>query len=134
LQFILEQLIANAANAMPDRGRIQVTVRPIDEEPAAQRCVVHQACDYTVITVADNGLGMSTRTQSKIFTPFFVGHRKPNPVGLGLSAASNIVKRHGGYIQVKSEKGAGSTFKIYLPTLAKVIVSKKSTIPIKSKT
>ncbi len=116
LGFVLDQLIANAAHAMPDRGSIQVTARSILEEAPAERCVVNQACDYSVISVSDNGMGMSKKTQANIFSPFFVGDPKSNMVGLGLAAAVSVVKRHGGYIQVTSAEKVGSTFKVYLPT------------------
>lgn len=116
MQFVLEQLLINADAATIDGGQIVVSARPVGEEAPEERCVVDQACDYTVVSVSDNGVGMSKDTQSKIFQPFFVANRKSNPVGLGLAAAVSIIKQHGGYIQVKSIKGEGSTFRIYLPT------------------
>lgn len=116
IQFVLEQLLINADAATAEGGTVRVSARPVREEAPEERCVVDQACDYSVITVCDNGVGMSKDTQSKIFRPFYVGNRKSNPVGLGLAAAVSIIKQHGGYLQVKSVKGEGSTFKIYLPT------------------
>lgn len=115
LKFVLEQLILNAVAAVSEGGKVKISARPINEEAPMERCVVHQGCNYYVITVSDNGRGMNTRTQSKIFLPFFVGNRKSNPIGLGLAASSSIAKLHGGYIQVKSKKGQGSVFKLYLP-------------------
>ena len=68
---------------------------------------------YAVISVADNGVGMSEEVQKSIFNPFFT--TKDKGVGLGLYIVYNIVKAHGGYVEIESVEGCGSSFFIYIP-------------------
>ncbi len=116
LQWVLQQLVDNAAKAMPKGGQLSIAVRPLRDEEPSDRCGVHMGHDYLVITIKDSGIGMSRGTQAHIFEPFFTRLRSQSHIGLGLAAAKGIIKLHGGYIQVQSGQGKGSTFKIYLPT------------------
>ena len=73
--------------------------------------------DYWIISVADNGVGMDSSTIDKIFEPFYTTKSDHHGTGLGLSVVNSIVKQHGGFIDVYSEIGTGSIFKIYLPAI-----------------
>jgi CheY-like chemotaxis protein len=80
------------------------------------------------MSVTDNGVGMDEKTRKRIFDPFFSTRKMGRGTGLGLASAYGIVKNHGGYINVASEKGEGTTFTMYLPvTEEKVMRDKKPT-------
>lgn len=74
---------------------------------------VMSAGNYVVVSVADNGVGMSEEVRKNIFNPFFT--TKDKGVGLGLFIVYNIVKAHGGYVELESVEGSGSTFFIHIP-------------------
>jgi CheY-like chemotaxis protein len=69
--------------------------------------------NYLILTVRDTGAGMESSVVDKIFDPFFT--TKENGTGLGLSVVYGIVKKHGGFIRVETEKGAGTSFSVFLP-------------------
>ena len=116
MEAALSALIENAIQAMGSGGKLHIGAQMLYDESPAERCAVHGGGDYAVISVGDTGCGMDRATQARIFEPFYTKRRqRSNTSGLGLSAACGIVKAHGGYIQVRSIPGEGSTFKIYLP-------------------
>jgi signal transduction histidine kinase len=113
--YALKQVVDNALQAVDENGKIHIQVNTQDSESPNDRCGVHMLRDYAVITIVDNGKGMSMPTQARIFDPFFTEHKGQGRAGLGLAASAGIIKSHGGYIQVRSKPGRGSTFKLYLP-------------------
>ncbi len=119
LSKVLKHLLVNAIDAMPQGGRLTVAAHTLSNTMSQWTLLATSGIDYIVISVSDSGEGIASRAQSRIFDPFYVGDRKTDHVGLGLSVASGIVKAHGGFIQVNSLQGRGSTFSIFLPYLQK---------------
>jgi PAS domain S-box-containing protein len=113
---VFMNLFVNARDSMPDGGEIAVTIaNVIINETYAKLHVQPALGSYIVITIMDRGIGMSSEILDRIFDPFFT--TKETGTGLGLSTVSGIVKAHGGAINVYSEVGNGSCFKIYLPAI-----------------
>jgi two-component system, cell cycle sensor histidine kinase and response regulator CckA len=106
----------NARDAMPEGGKITATaantvIDAADPHPQLQLPMG----SYISIAVADTGSGMTKETLDRIFDPFFT--TKETGTGLGLSTVLGIVKAHGGAIEVESEVGCGTCFKVYLPAI-----------------
>ena len=113
---ILANLCVNAKDAIGGVGRITIEteITVLDEN----YCADHKgfiAGDYVTLSVSDNGCGMDKSTLDKLFEPFFTTKGVGQGTGLGLSTVYGIVRQHNGFINVYSEPGRGSTFKIYLP-------------------
>jgi two-component system, cell cycle sensor histidine kinase and response regulator CckA len=113
---VLMNLFVNARDAMPDGGQVSVVIdNIIINETYAKLHLQPAIGSYVVITIGDTGVGMSNEMLDRIFDPFFT--TKETGTGLGLSTVIGIVKAHGGAINVYSEVGRGSCFKIYLPAV-----------------
>ncbi len=118
LHQVLMNLCVNARDAMPDGGNLTIAAenRFIDENYARMNLEA-KVGSYTVITVTDTGVGMPREVVDRIFEPFFTTKELGKGTGLGLSTVIGIVKSHGGFINVYSEIGRGSSFKVYLPAV-----------------
>jgi PAS domain S-box-containing protein len=113
---VLMNLFVNARDAMPDGGQISVVIENIViNETYAKLHLQPEIGSYVVTTIGDTGIGMSSEMLDRIFDPFFT--TKETGTGLGLSTVVGIVKAHDGAINVYSEVGRGSCFKIYLPAV-----------------
>ena len=116
LHQILLNLCVNARDAMPSGGRLVLTAENVAvDEPYA---VTHGKLTpgrYVVLGVADTGIGMPKHVLERIFDPFFTTKESGKGTGLGLSTVLAIVRSHGGYVNVGTEPGHGTAFKVYLP-------------------
>lgn len=119
IEQVLINLATNARDAMPNGGllSIETDIQYIDEN------FVHDhgygvPGRYACVSVSDSGCGMDEYTCKKIFEPFFTTKEPGKGTGLGMAIAYGIVKQHNGFINVYSELGCGTTFRIYLPVFA----------------
>ena len=110
---VIQNLILNAVQAMPDGGNLHITAENIE----SIQSLPLQSGRYIKISIIDDGEGIPEENLDKIFDPYFTTKRTGS--GLGLSSCYSIIKRHGGYIEVKSSAGMGSSFNIYLPATDK---------------
>ncbi|MDZ7338389.1 MAG: ATP-binding protein [candidate division KSB1 bacterium] len=105
MQQVLLNLVINAAQAMPEGGELRIS---------AYRA--HDQGENVVIVIQDTGVGIPAENLPRIFDPFFTTKASQKGTGLGLSVVSSIVAKHGGRIDVESEVGKGTTFKLFMPT------------------
>jgi signal transduction histidine kinase/ActR/RegA family two-component response regulator len=114
---VLQNLIINAEQAMPDGGVIKVKAGNMTV--AEDNLLQLKAGEYVKTTLEDQGTGIPRENLSKVFDPYFT--TKEAGSGLGLAIAYSIIKTHGGHLSVETELGAGSTFTIYLPASGKKV-------------
>lgn len=116
LHQVLMNLCVNARDAMPNGGKLKISAENLlIDENYAKMNLDAQVGPYIVINVSDTGIGIRPEILDRIFEPFFTTKELGKGTGLGLSTVLGIVKSHGGFINVYSEQGRGSQFKIYLP-------------------
>ncbi len=135
LHQVLLNLCVNARDAMPDGGTLTIEAEnvvlenkriPLQDQPLSG--------GYVVLSVSDTGGGIHPELLDKIFEPFFTTKETGRGTGLGLSTVRSIVRNHGGFLEVSSQLGSGTTFKIYLPVAAasetEVVQSKRPALPV----
>jgi PAS domain S-box-containing protein len=117
LHTVFMNLAANARDAMPSGGHLAVRARNqvLEDDDATAANVPRQ---YVAIEFHDTGVGMTTETQRRIFEPFFTTKGESHGTGLGLFTALGVVKDHGGWIDVATEPGVGTQFRVCLPACA----------------
>jgi signal transduction histidine kinase len=134
MQQIIVNLVVNARDAMPAGGTMTIEIAHVTIDPlalGAARLLIGHGRDpvrdlalsgepprqdsYVMLSVRDSGTGMNSATQARIFEPFFTTKAPGQGTGIGLSMVDDIVKQNGGHIDVETEIGKGSTFKVFLP-------------------
>ncbi len=133
IEQVVMNLLANAKDAMPRGGILTIEIAPVTlgadftEHPGVK------PGKYMKLVVSDTGEGIDKHALPHIFEPFFTTKDMGKGTGLGLSMVYGIIKQHGGFINVYSEKGMGTTFKIYLPVSDEYAASalKKTGVPLR---
>jgi len=119
IEQVVTNLAVNARDAMaPQGGRLTIDARLVRlDAPAVHENLEMRAGSFACLSVIDTGCGMDAATQKHLFEPFFTTKEVGKGTGLGLATVYGITKQHGGWVDVVSEVGRGSIFRVYLPAL-----------------
>lgn len=123
---VIINLLANARDACSSGGKITVRTSYSEQRPHS---MVSSAPGCVVLEINDNGAGMDTETKQHIFEPFFTTKPVGRGTGLGLATVHGVVSQLGGTIEVESELGKGSSFRVYLPIVGGDISQQDDTVP-----
>ncbi len=115
IEQVLLNIYVNAWHAMPGGGNLYIHTENVIIDENYIKPYRIELGKYIKISVTDTGIGMDEATQQRIFEPFFTTKEMGRGTGLGLASVYGIIKNHGGFINVYSEKGVGTTFNCYLP-------------------
>lgn len=116
IEQVIMNLVVNARDAMPNGGKLRIELAEVNLKPDdPERHLEARTENFLRLTVADNGEGISKQILSRVFEPFFTTKGFGKGAGLGLAMVHGIVKQHQGWVNVTSEIGAGTSFRIYLP-------------------
>jgi len=134
IEQALLNLYVNAWQAMPEGGDLYLKTENVILDANFENIQPYrvETGKYAKITVADTGSGFDDETKKRIFEPFFTTKEMGRGTGLGLASVYGIIKGHGGYINVHSQKDQGSAFAIYLPASGKEVRQEKAAPVIKT--
>src|SRR5262249_30316420 len=117
LHQALLNLLVNARDAMPRGGELRLTTQKMDQKSVRDHHPDASAVSYIRIEVADTGEGMDAETRARVFEPFFTTKERGSGSGMGLAVVYGVVASHRGFVDVESERGQGTTFRLYFPVL-----------------
>ncbi|MGD8765368.1 MAG: PAS domain S-box protein [Desulfobacteraceae bacterium] len=124
----LLNLYVNAWQAMPEGGELYLETENVVLDHTYVKPYKVEPGNYVKISVADTGVGIDKEYQKRIFEPFFTTKEMGRGTGLGLASVYGIIKNHGGYINVYSEKNQGTTFTVYLPASEAEVPEEKEAV------
>ena len=125
IEQVLLNLFVNAWQAMPGGGELYLKTENFIVDENHLKPYHAEPGKYVKMSITDTGIGIDKALQQKIFDPFFTTKEGGKGTGLGLASAYGIIKNHGGFINVYSEKGQGTAFTIYLPASEKAVIHTK---------
>ena len=121
LEQVLMNLCVNARDAMPNGGQITISTEAVDFDPESVRSLSQEKVGRFIrLTIKDTGCGMSPETLKQVFDPFFTTKDVGKGTGLGLATAQGSIVQHGGWINVASTPGVGSSFQVFFPVSQKL--------------
>jgi len=131
IEQVIVNLAVNARDAMPGGGALVIKTADftVDQEFAAQHPELTPG-EYVTLTVQDSGAGMTEEVKARLFEPFFTTKEVGKGTGLGLATCYGILKQNGGHIEVESEMGKGSTFRLYLPRMTETASAQPQPVPL----
>ena len=133
LEQVVMNLVVNARDAMPGVGKLLIETSNVERDQGyAEAHAGARVGSFVMLTVSDTGAGMDEETKKKIFEPFFTTKEVGKGTGLGLSMVQGVVAQSGGHIEVDSQKGKGTSFRIFLPALEEAVAASFSsaTVPV----
>jgi two-component system cell cycle sensor histidine kinase/response regulator CckA len=119
IEEVLVKLAINARDAMPNGGKLIIRTEPVEiESGRIHRHQNTQPGQFVCLTVADTGCGMDEATRKRVFEPFFTTKSVGKGEGLGLATVYGVIAQHKGWIELESEPGQGTVFRVFLPATA----------------
>jgi CheY-like chemotaxis protein len=127
IEQVVINLSVNSRDAMPEGGRLTIQTEPVRmTAEMAALCPKARPGEFACITISDDGTGITPESLEHLFEPFFTTKEPGKGTGLGLATVYGAIKQHDGWIDVQSQLGHGTTFKVYLPLTSEVSTTASS--------